>query len=136
MTYSKVERHPCAQCGGVWYDRAEMELLADELKIQVTFPFGPEEAGRARACPRCRAAMSIQRAGEGGKILLDVCGQHGVWFDREELEPVLEELQAHASTAPRRKWWEWPLAVLDYLGNWDLRNRRGLGGTRPPRDLS
>ncbi|MFN9276340.1 MAG: zf-TFIIB domain-containing protein [Planctomycetota bacterium] len=49
-----------------------------------------------RPCPICGARMqSVRRAGE----VIDVCGDHGVWLDRWELERVVA---GHGVRARRR----------------------------------
>lgn len=85
-------------CGGVWLDEATATTLAhrlDEDVVEVaegvaqkaTFRRGT--AGAAK-CPTC--AAPLERISLRG-VQLDVCSQHGTWFDRGELQEVAERLK-------------------------------------------
>lgn len=77
----------CLDCGGVWIERQAIEVLgarksADLLPLWLGSP--PMTADQpGRFCPACGTLMERKACGE---IVLEVCGSHGVWFDREELE--------------------------------------------------
>lgn len=92
----------CAGCGGIWVDNASArQVLAAPEAI-----FG-ELAQRAGAnardrslraahptCPACPAVLD--RVGAHG-LELDVCGDHGTWFDAYELARLVAALRGEAA---------------------------------------
>src|SRR5690242_11656871 len=86
LTVVDVERWECATCNGVWLDRSALDSLAD--KLEVPLDELAERGGReaARACPRCKTALRSFAVGDNS---LDACAEHGLWFDRSELESTI-----------------------------------------------
>ncbi|MCB1036418.1 MAG: zf-TFIIB domain-containing protein, partial [Acidobacteria bacterium] len=42
-----------------------------------------------RPCPVCGKLMNRQNYGRRSGIIVDRCGEHGIWFDHEELDRIL-----------------------------------------------
>jgi Zn-finger nucleic acid-binding protein len=90
--------HECPQCQGVWIGRELIERLEETseadppplvpVRLKAT---SPPPSRFYRPCPVCGALMN--RKGCGG-VVVDVCGEHGVWFDPGELEPFVAWVQA------------------------------------------
>jgi Zn-finger nucleic acid-binding protein len=89
LEYDKVETDYCVNCSGVWLDSGELELLVEGKGAIAEY----EEAGKSRRkCPVCRKSMQIISMGKDKTINLDRCPNgHGIWFDKGELDRVLEE---------------------------------------------
>ncbi len=49
---------------------------------------------RYRPCPRCRKLMNRVNFASGAKVVLDICREHGTFFDRDELHRVVTFIQA------------------------------------------
>ncbi|HVK75233.1 MAG TPA: zf-TFIIB domain-containing protein [Kofleriaceae bacterium] len=98
VCFAGLPRHGCAGCGGAWVDEADLWRLFVELGLVADEPFGPVvEAASPRACVRCGAAMVRERApGEAPVLELDVCAEHGAWFDGGELPAAIERLAMEA----------------------------------------
>jgi len=75
----------CTGCGGAWLDAAQAHQLLAPLGGDVQPSATPQTA--AVACPVCGNGMYICLTRYAG-VEFDVCGPHGVWFDRHELERV------------------------------------------------
>lgn len=95
--YSALE---CGACGGLWVSREAFRRLAEKARVSEVAMEGVSDApaGRQpvrnrgpiyRPCPRCGARMNRQNYGRRSGIILDLCREHGVWFDAHELEGVL-----------------------------------------------
>jgi hypothetical protein len=94
LEYEDVEVDFCFECGGVWLDAGELELLLGpsahalaELRGGDRKAVGKEEH---RRCPLCEVKMEkvVTRGGE--PVVYDRCPRgHGLWFDHGELEDVL-----------------------------------------------
>jgi Zn-finger nucleic acid-binding protein len=90
-----VEIDHCPDCGGIWLDAGELELLLgdpqhakqllDSFKIDNACPEKP------RKCPICLKKMQKIIVGlSQPKILIDKCPKNdGLWFDKNELKDVL-----------------------------------------------
>ena len=85
----------CA-CGAVWLSEDKLVEMAQDMKGSlVALPWQARE-GAPRGCPQCSAAMlTVSLDG----VELDRCAAHGIWFDAEELQKVLQR----ASTFPDPK---------------------------------
>jgi Zn-finger nucleic acid-binding protein len=90
--------HECPDCQGVWISRELIERLGETsepappplvpARLKTT---SPPPSRFYRPCPVCGALMN--RKGCGG-VVVDVCTEHGVWFDPGELEPFVAWVQA------------------------------------------
>ncbi len=97
LEFEKVEVDWCPDCEGVWLDSGELELigekagtLQDRLLGALEAPDGAQPPGR-RPCPVCGAAMREVEAATDPPITVDRCGrEHGLWFDKGELEAVVK----------------------------------------------
>lgn len=91
-----VETDYCLVCRGIWLDSGELEqLLGDSGKArEVLGSFQPVQhiQETPRRCPICGKKMEKVLVGpESSSVLLDRCPkEHGLWFDRGELEAVLQ----------------------------------------------
>lgn len=96
----------CAHCQGMWLDRATVERLVashaeDSLVLSLVPGFaatmaraarsvGDLSAVRYRRCPTCDAMMNRVNFARISGIIVDVCKEHGTWFDALELPAVLD----------------------------------------------
>ncbi|WP_437893042.1 zf-TFIIB domain-containing protein [Sorangium sp. So ce124] len=100
----------CSRCGGQLVDHA---LLRDLLERRESYgtsaprppPQRPEHVDvrvRYVRCPACGQRMNRKNfAGKSG-IIVDICREHGTWFDRGEL-PQLLAFAASGGTARARQ---------------------------------
>jgi Zn-finger nucleic acid-binding protein len=94
----------CGRCGGIWLDNesarsalakadegvAQLAQLAS-VNAQVNVSVMPPVA-----CPVCKRGLQrIQEPKSEARI--DVCGEHGTWFDRYELGLVLQAAHQRAA---------------------------------------
>jgi Zn-finger nucleic acid-binding protein/ribosomal protein L40E len=94
----------CGRCAGLWIGSEVFQLLerraqqqslsADSLTAQ------PEQATQGvssvrqqgplyRNCPVCDGPMARRNYARKSGIIVDMCNQHGLWFDAGELDAVL-----------------------------------------------
>ncbi len=92
----------CRGCAGLWLGRDAFEQLTTQARAGSLQPWGePAPATRQgssrerhegplyRSCPQCSRLMHRQNFGRTSGVIIDVCGQHGVWFDAHELDQLL-----------------------------------------------
>src|SRR5688500_1387490 len=80
-----VEHAGCTACGGLWFERAAFAELARELDVPDDRPLGERvvSALASPPCPHCAAALARYQVAES--LFVDVCADHGIWFDTDEL---------------------------------------------------
>ena len=94
LELSDVEIDHCLDCGGIWLDSGELEMLLDDpakaSQMLESFIEESDHSERVRKCPICLKSMvKVSAAGEKPAILLDKCKKgHGLWFDAGELEAI------------------------------------------------
>jgi Zn-finger nucleic acid-binding protein len=91
----------CGRCFGVWLDTQTFEQICAEREQQAVILGRPEpqeidvnRAWRYLPCAACGHLMQrVNFAGQSG-VIVDVCRDHGVWFEREELRRIVEFIRA------------------------------------------
>ncbi len=89
LELEEVEIDYCEECGGIWLDAGELEMLLGENSLQVTGAFIKEKkpAEQKIRCPACRKKMDKVVC---GNTHLDMCHRgHGIWFDKGELAEII-----------------------------------------------
>jgi Zn-finger nucleic acid-binding protein len=102
VTVGKHSLQECLQCGGLWIDRDSFRNICtreEEQQAVLHIPFRGDERKitgarkRKRAyipCPECGKLMNHKNFSRGSGIVLDWCREHGNWFDRQELQQVVD----------------------------------------------
>ena len=96
LELDEVEVDYCTECEGIWLDAGELELLLGNAaqSDELLGSFRPAKTSEIkRKCPICLKKMDKVSLGDaaGKQELIDRCGQnHGLWFDRGELQNVLK----------------------------------------------
>jgi Zn-finger nucleic acid-binding protein len=86
----------CQLCAGLWIGLESFhDLLTNEARgnqgesVSHRRPAGrTNDAKRYRPCPECRQLMMPRQVGKSG-IILDICGEHGIWLDCDELSHLI-----------------------------------------------
>ncbi len=98
---SGIEVDYSPDCGGVWFDSGELELLLESMELEETgFTtdeiMGLDEARvdeKKRRCPICKTKMKKVIIAKYPEVLIDACLKgHGLWFDGGELGQVIQQL--------------------------------------------
>jgi len=95
LELEQIEIDHCTSCEGIWLDAGELELLleTDEDRNRLTNLFKEATGVKEKSynCPICRKKMRKFEIGEKRKVVVDKCKKnHGIWFDRGELQKVVE----------------------------------------------
>jgi len=115
LELDQVEIDYCPDCCAVWLDEGELDLLLGSPEAARAFLetcCEKTQAGESpKRCPVCRKLMDKVLFDGEPKVLVDQCPRkEGLWFDRGELEMVLQRGAAGKETRV--------LALLrDMLGN-------------------
>jgi len=94
-----VEIDYCTDCGGIWLDAGELELLLgnrEQADILIrSFEIDHSCTEKPRRCPICLKKMKKIIVGKSvPKLLIDKCPKgDGLWFDKGELVDILNKAQ-------------------------------------------
>jgi Zn-finger nucleic acid-binding protein len=94
----------CSRCEGLWADTDTLQricadrekqsavlgmpgMLSDPTQVQL-------ETVRYVPCPACNQLMHRVNFAKCSGVVVDVCKQHGTWFDRDELRRIVEFIRA------------------------------------------
>ena len=96
LELEEVEIDNCTSCRGIWLDEGELELLLEEAAAAenylASFAVDRQSHEKSRKCPICSKRMEKVTAGGDQKIRIDKCKKnHGIWFDRGELEDIIAQ---------------------------------------------
>ena len=96
LELQEVEIDYCIDCGGIWLDSGELELLLGEpgkaAQLLKSFKIDSRATEKTRKCPICSKKMQKVVVGSSKPILLiDKCRRaDGLWFDKGELNDMFE----------------------------------------------
>ena len=99
VEHEHVELDYCLNCGGVWFDSGEIELLLETMQLDSTgledLHLTDEAASREdkHKCPECDRRMKKVALGSEPVIIIDACPEgHGLWFDDGEVGQLIVHL--------------------------------------------
>jgi Zn-finger nucleic acid-binding protein len=102
----------CKKCGGIWTaaDTFE-EICADQEQQAAVMSFIGSEAHSNPnppaisyvPCPDCKTLMNRSNFARSSGVIVDMCKQHGVWFDADELPKIIDFINKGGLTRSREK---------------------------------
>jgi Zn-finger nucleic acid-binding protein len=105
----------CEPCGGLWVEAAAFEQICADREQQSAVLCAPQAklpaasssagAGSVRyvPCPECRQLMNRVNFARCSGVVVDICKAHGTWFDRDELQRIVEFIRAGGLSASRAR---------------------------------
>jgi Zn-finger nucleic acid-binding protein len=95
----------CPRCEGIWTDTDSLrQICADREKQAAVLGMPgslPADAGlqieehiRYLPCPICGKLMNRVNFASISNVIVEVCREHGTWFDRDELRRIVEFIRA------------------------------------------
>jgi Zn-finger nucleic acid-binding protein len=94
----------CGLCGGIWLDNDSARKALSNATEEAA-ALAARASSRASsdvsvaapvACPVCARGL-VRRKATRHEVLIDVCNEHGTWFDRYELGLVLDAARPTAT---------------------------------------
>src|ERR1700755_1606075 len=84
------QTHRCETCDGAWIAEDALLALLEQRtsKLWNGLVWEPRSSDTARPCAACKQPMEMVNL---GRVELDRCPQHGVWFDADELTALLKQ---------------------------------------------
>jgi Zn-finger nucleic acid-binding protein len=100
----------CAGCGGLWiqaeaFNRICNDREAQAAAIAMQLPLAVSQDDRVRyvKCPRCSQLMTRKSYAYRSGVVVDICREHGIWFDRDELRRIVEFIRAGGLELARQR---------------------------------
>jgi Zn-finger nucleic acid-binding protein len=99
LELQEVEIDYCTDCGGIWLDAGELEMLLDDResadKLLKSFNVDANCPEKPRKCPICLKKMLKVIVGQAQPtLLIDRCRKgDGLWFDKGELQDIFSRAQ-------------------------------------------
>ena len=95
----------CPRCAGIWADADSLEKICEDQEKQTAVlgtaaPLAtPDTVDLERniryiPCPVCGKLMNRVNFAHCSHVIVDVCSQHGTWFDRDELRRIVEFIRS------------------------------------------
>jgi len=111
VTVGSTGVHECERCFGLWLDVASFEkICADREQQSAVLGFASHDPAHAAAdtnkvkyvpCPICSQLMNRMNFARCSGVIVDICKQHGTWFDRDELSRIVEFIHGGGLEASR-----------------------------------
>jgi Zn-finger nucleic acid-binding protein len=103
----------CPQCEGLWVDAETLKQIYEDREKQASVlgmagPLPPEEPGNVEPvhylhCPVCGEIMNRVNFAHCSHVIVNVCGKHGTWFDKDELRRIVEFIRSGGMDEARRR---------------------------------
>ena len=102
----------CERCLGLWLDVPSFEKICADREQQSAVLGAASHATSAAQeiskvkyvpCPECSQLMNRLNFARCSGVIVDVCKQHGTWFDRDELSRIVEFISDGGLNASRAK---------------------------------
>ena len=94
----------CPQCEGIWADADSLQQICADREQQAAFLGMPTSQKAAEVdveqhvhyvpCPICKELMNRVNFAHCSGVIVNVCRQHGTWFDKDELRRIVEFIRA------------------------------------------
>jgi Zn-finger nucleic acid-binding protein len=119
----------CARCEGIWADADSLrQICADREQQSAVIGMATSQAAASVAveehihyipCPVCKGLMNRVNFAHCSGVIVNVCNQHGTWFDKDQLRRIVEFIRAGGIEKERAREVE------------DLEERKRQGQTAP-----
>lgn len=101
----------CAGCHGLWVDNDTFDRICTDREKQAAVLGGPSEVFRPGGiqpvryvkCPLCQDLMHRVNFAKCSGIIVDICKSHGTWFDRDELQHIVQFIRTGGLDFAREK---------------------------------
>ena len=113
VTVGSAAVRECERCMGLWLDVLSFEKICADREQQsavlgVASPASGSavrESGKLQyvPCPDCSQLMNRINFARCSGVIVDVCKGHGIWFDRDELNRIIEFIRDGGLQASRAK---------------------------------
>ncbi len=107
-----IKFRACQKCDGLWVSVDAFETVcADQERQASVLVFLGDRTHRGPSmtkinyvpCPDCGQLMNRNNFAKASGVIVDICKQHGVWFDADELPSIIEFIQKGGMEIARQR---------------------------------
>lgn len=109
----KENLRECPKCEGIWVDAASLKKICEDREEQTAvlgtaaaLPGGDanlEEQIHYIPCPVCSSFMNRVNFAHCSHVIVNVCSQHGTWFDKDQLRRIVEFIRGGGMDRARQE---------------------------------
>jgi Zn-finger nucleic acid-binding protein len=112
LEIGSVTIRECTKCGGFWSDTQTFEELCanSEKQASVLGFIGSDAHPHAHPatisyvpCPDCGQLMNRSNFARSSGVIIDICRDHGIWFDADELPKIIAFINSGGMARQREK---------------------------------
>ena len=112
LQIDQISLRQCEKCDGLWSDVATFEKVCSEKEEQsaaLTYFGNRPQSEQSKIpinyvpCPACKQLMNRSNFARSSGVIVDLCKEHGVWFDAGELPKIIEFIESGGLTRAREK---------------------------------
>ena len=111
LRIGETSARECMSCGGLWTNAETFEsLCADKEQQSAVLSFINTQNFESRPtavsyvpCPECKELMNRSNFARSSGVIIDLCRQHGVWFDADELPRIIDFIDKGGLERAREK---------------------------------
>jgi Zn-finger nucleic acid-binding protein len=105
----------CARCDGMWVDVESFERIISEREEHASVLGTASQVEKRRGeshepnkvryvpCPECDQLMNRVNFARCSGVVVDICKGHGTWFDRDELQQIVEFIRSGGLESARAR---------------------------------
>jgi Zn-finger nucleic acid-binding protein len=103
----------CASCLGLWLNTQSFEQICADREQHAAVLGAASLANVDRTipqtkvnyvpCPECSQLMNRANFARCSGVIIDLCKQHGIWFDRDELSRIVDFIRSGGLEMSRAK---------------------------------
>jgi Zn-finger nucleic acid-binding protein len=112
LQIDSIALRECERCSGLWSDVSTFEKICSEQEEQsaALSYFGNRPKADPSPipinyvpCPECKQLMNRSNFARSSGVIVDLCKEHGVWFDAGELPKIIEFIKSGGLIRSREK---------------------------------
>jgi len=114
LQIEEINLRECEKCDGLWADAETFENVCANRESQAVVinlistknsPAANKNPVKVNyvPCPDCRQLMNRNNFARSSGVIIDLCKQHGVWFDAKELSQIIEFVRKGGLDYARQK---------------------------------
>ena len=112
LRIGEVAVRECERCGGLWSSPEVFEAVCSNKESRAAVLGSVQNSASTRSelapikyvpCPDCGKLMNRSNFARASGVIIDMCKQHGVWFDAGELPRIIEFIGGGGMDRAREK---------------------------------
>jgi Zn-finger nucleic acid-binding protein len=112
LEIGKISLSECERCSGLWSDAETFESICldrDQQTAALAYFGGHTDVEPAKIpiryvpCPHCKQLMNRSNFAHSSGVIVDLCKEHGVWFDPGELPKIVDFIENGGLARAREK---------------------------------